>query len=176
MVRLALKRFGGCGVSFLLLAVATFVSSVSPVQVLGQNESGGTDAGGCTLNDHIYTCNSALFGPVLARAQTVAVDVHNSDGVARSQLTALLSKKLGKTIAAQGGNADLIFLLIPTESGVVYGREDAPLGTLRVYSVTADGGRGHLLWAEAYSGAPDLPWPMVVRRLILQFEAHFKIK
>jgi hypothetical protein len=141
-----------------------------------QNESGGMDAGSCTLHDHVYTCDGSAFQPVLINVKTIAVDVHNADGVARNQLTALLTRKLGKTIAADAGQADLIFLLIPTESGVVYGREDAPLGTLRVYSVTQEGGRGHLLWAEAYSGAPDLPWPVVVRGLILQFEAHFHIK
>jgi hypothetical protein len=141
-----------------------------------QNESGGTDAGSCVLNDHIYSCNSADFQPVLGKAQTVAVDVHNSDGVARSQLTALLTRKLGKTVASKGAQPDLIFLLIPTESGVVFGRADAPLGTLRVYSATPERSPGHLLWAEAYSGAPDLPWPAVVHRLIAQFQSHLRIQ
>jgi hypothetical protein len=149
---------------------------VLPTRAAAQNESGGTDAGSCVLHDHIYTCDGATFQPILAKAQTVAVNVHNADGVARNKLTALLTKKLGKMIAADGSQPDLIFLLIPTESGVVYGHEDAPLGTLRVYSVTPDGAPGHLLWAEAFAGSPDLPWPAVVHGLIAQFQSHFKIK
>ena len=158
------------------LAAIVLACGIMPMCAVAQNESGGIDAGSCVLHDHIYTCDGAAFQPILAKAQTIAIDVHNADGVARSQLTALLTKKLGKTVAANGELADLIFLLIPTESGVVYGGGDAPLGTLRVYSVTPDGGRGHLLWAEAYSGAPDLPWPAVVHGLIAQFQAHFHIK
>jgi hypothetical protein len=60
--------------------------------------------------------------------------------------------------------------------GVVDGPAQADLGTLRIYSATADGARGHLLWAETVTSDESLPWPVVVRRLILQFEAHFKIK
>jgi hypothetical protein len=144
---------------------------------LAQDESGGMDAGGCTLRDHVYICNSAAFLPKLAGAKTIAVDVHNADGVARRQLTDFLTRKLGKTIASGDTRADLIFLLIPIEpSGIAYSTGDSDLGTLRVYSVAPDGGRGHLLWAETYSGASDLPWPMVARALLLQFQGHFRIK
>ena len=52
----------------------------------------------------------------------------------------------------------------------------ASLGTLRIYTVTPDGARGHLLWAETFSGERDLPWPAVVRGLILQFQSRFHIK
>ena len=146
-------------------------------QAVAQNESGGTDAGSCTLHDHVYRCSGAAFQPVLANAKVVGIDVHNSDGIARGQLTGLLRDKLGKTIASDGTPADLIFLLIPIDpSGVTYSTGNEPLGTLRVYSVTTDGGPGHLLWAESYSGVPDLPWPVVARGLILQFQAHFHIK
>jgi hypothetical protein len=47
-----------------------------------QNESLGQDAGHCTLKDHIYTCDGARFHEALLSAQTVAIDVHNWDGVA----------------------------------------------------------------------------------------------
>jgi len=97
--------------------------------------------------------------------------------VARDQLTSLLTKKMGKTVAAEGSQSDLIFLLIPIDpSGVVNGIGDADLGTLRVYSPAADGSRGHLLWAETFSGPQDMVWPAVVHGLILQFQARFHIK
>ncbi len=118
--------------------------------------------------------DGAAFQRVLANAKTVAVDVHNYDGVSRRLLGDLLTRKLGKTVASGNEHPDLIFMLIPIEpGGIAYSTGDVALGTLRVYSVTADGGRGHLLWAETYSGASDLPWPAVARRLVVQFEGHF---
>jgi hypothetical protein len=147
------------------------------LQARAQSDVGGGDAGGCTLKDHVYTCDGALLQRALASASTVAVETHNSDGVARSQLQNLITKKLGKTIAPAGSPADLDFLLIPTsEEGVINGSMDADLGTLRVYTSGADGTRGHLLWAENFSGIPNMPWPAVVRGLILQFQSRFKIK
>jgi hypothetical protein len=142
-----------------------------------QNESLGQDAGGCTLKDHVYTCDGARFHQALLSAQTVAIDVHNSDGVARAQLTDLVTKKLNKTLAPAGTQADLVFLMVPIDpSGVMNGAVDSDLGTLRIYSSTTDGRPGHLLWAETYSGMPDLPWPAVVHSLIRQFQTHFQIK
>jgi hypothetical protein len=52
----------------------------------------------------------------------------------------------------------------------------ASLGTLRIYTVTPGGSRGHLLWAETFTGPRDMPWPAVVRGLILQFQSRFHIK
>jgi hypothetical protein len=147
------------------------------VSVCAQNESLGQDAGGCTLKEHIYTCDGAKFHEALLSAQTVAIQVHNSDGVARGQLTDLVTKKLNKTVAPPGTQADLVFLMIPIDpSGVMDGSVAASLGTLRVYSSTPEGKPGHLLWAETYTGMPDLPWPAVVRGLIRQFQTHFQIK
>jgi hypothetical protein len=135
------------------------------------------DLGACTLRAHVYTCDGAVFQAALASAKTVAIEAHNSDGVARGQLTTLVTRKLDKSIAPAGTPADLIFLMIPIEpSGVVDGANDADLGTLRIYSSTPDGGRGHLLWAETFSGAQDLPWPSVVHGLILQFQTRFRIR
>jgi len=162
---------------FLLIAVAAAGLGLSQLPARAQNESGGADAGTCTLKDHVYTCSGAAFQAALAGAKTVVVESHNSDGVARDQLTELLTKKLGKTVAAEGSQGDLIFLLIPIDpSGVMNGIGDADLGTLRVYSAAADGSRGHLLWAETFSGPQDMVWPAVVHGLILQFQARFHIK
>src|SRR6185437_8814919 len=111
------------------------------------------------------------------KAQTVAVQSHNWDGVARVQLTDLVVKKLKKSIAQRDTRADLVFLMIPVgTAGIDNGSGDADLGTLRIYTSTADGRPEHLMWAETCRGTPDLPWPAVVGRLITQFQARFKIK
>jgi hypothetical protein len=163
-------------VNLLVVAVAVGMG-LGAAPACAQNESGGVDAGTCTLNEHVYTCDGAKFHEALIRAQTVAVQTHNSDGVARVQLTNLVTKKLDKTVAPQGTQADLVFLLIPIEtSGIVNGAVNSDLGTLRVYSSTPEGRPEHLLWAETYTGLPDLPWPAVVSRLITQFQMHFHIR
>jgi hypothetical protein len=160
-----------------LLILVGIAWALMPTGARAQNESGGADAGTCTLKDHVYTCNGAAFQAALAGATTVVVETHNSDGVARDQLTDLLTKKMGKTVAAEGSQSNLIFLLIPIDpSGVVNGIGDADLGTLRVYSPGPDGSRGHLLWAETFHGPQDMVWPAVVHGLILQFQARFHIR
>ena len=148
-----------------------------PAGLRAQPESGATHAASCTLKDHVYSCNGAELQTMLMSAKTVSIETHNADGVARSHLTDLLTKKLNKTIATKGGTADLIFLMMPIDpSGIINGAGDAELGTLRVYSAATDGTRGDLVWAETYSGTQDLPWPAVVRGLILRFESHFHIR
>jgi hypothetical protein len=134
------------------------------------------DLGSCTLRDHIYTCDGAAFQKALANATTVNIKAHNSDGFARSELTKLITVKLRKTIAPQGSPADLVFLMIPIEPSGVTNNSNTALGTLRIYSSTAEGDPQHLLWAETYSGAQDVPWPMVAHGLITQFESHFHIR
>ncbi len=130
----------------MLIPVLAGVLAIATPSATAQNESGGSDAGTCTLKDHIYTCNGAAFQAALLSSTTVGINVHNADGVARTQLTDMLTKKLGKSIA-NGTSADLIFLMMPIDpSGVMEGSGDSPLGTLRVYTVTPDGSRGHLLW------------------------------
>jgi hypothetical protein len=160
-----------------MTTTAVAVCLMVPVALWAQPESGGTDAASCTLKDHVYHCNGAAFQTMLMSAKAVSIEAHNADGVARSQLTDLLTKKLNKTIATKGGRADLIFLMVPIDpSGIVNGTGDAELGTLRVYSAETDGTRGDLVWAETYSGTQDLPWPAVVRGLILRFQSHFPIR
>lgn len=161
-----------------VLRIALFLAlaiSVAPA-AQAQDDSGGTDAGSCKLRDHIYTCDGAAFQAALAKASSISVQAHNSDGVARQQLEKLVTGKLGKQLAAAGAEPDLTFLMIPIEPSGVIDNEARDLGTLRIYSATPDGGRGHLLWAETYSGPQDTPWPLVVRGLIMQFQSHFHIK
>jgi hypothetical protein len=161
---------------FLLVVLSGVAIGTWAASACAQNESGGLDAGSCALKDHVYTCDGAKFHQALLSAQTVAIQVHNADGVARTQLTDLFTKKLNKTVAQPGMQADLVFLIVPIEtSGVVNGGVNSDLGTLRVYSSTANGLPEHLLWAETYTGLPDLPWPAVVHRLISQFQKHFQI-
>jgi hypothetical protein len=163
------------GVRRSLLLALTFVNCGLLVQPgLAQLDGGVGDAGSCTLKNYVYTCNGSEFHAALVRAKTVAIEAHNSDGMARNQLTSLVTR-LGKTVAEKGSPADLIFLMIPIEPTGVINNSDADLGTLRIYSSTPDGARGRLLWAETYSGAQDIPWPMVAHGLIAQFQAHFHI-
>ncbi len=163
---------------FLLVVVAAFALGLSQTPGRAQGDVGGGDAGACILKNHVYTCDGAAFQKALAAATAVRVETHNADGVARSQLSDLVTKKLGKTIAPPGTPADLDFLLIPIDDTgqVTYSSGTADLGTLRVYTVTADGARGHLLWAETYSGQQDMPWPAVVHSVILQFQSRFHIR
>lgn len=123
----------------------------------------------------MYTCDGALFQKAFSAAKTVAIHTHNADGVARNQLTALLTGKFGKTIASPDAPPTLTFLLIPIDQAgnINASPGDLDLGTLRVYSAAPDGTPKHLLWAETFSGPPDLPWPAVVRGLLLKFQSHF---
>jgi hypothetical protein len=164
------------GTSLLVIA-AVSASGLSLTPAHAQGDVGGGDAGACTLRNHVYTCDGAAFQRALAAATTVRIETHNADGVAHVQLTNLVTKKLGKSVAPDGTSADLDFLLIPIEEPAVNNSPgDADLGTLRIYTVATGGARGHLLWAETYSGEQDLPWPAVVRSIILQFQTRFHIK
>ncbi len=163
---------------FLKCAVGSiFFYSLLLLPAQAQTESGPSEPGSCTFKNHVYTCDGAAFQPQLASARTVRVESQNSDGVARAQLTAFVSGKLGKAVAPQGEVPDLIFLLIPTGvEGVNMSPGEVDLGTLRVYTPASDGSRGQLVWAENFTGEQDLPWPIVVRGLIARFQSHFRIK
>jgi hypothetical protein len=146
--------------------------------VWGQAGPGASEAGGCTLKNHVYRCDGEVFAKALLAAQTVRIETDNVDGPAQGALKSLLTKKLDKKVVQEeGAAADLVFVMIQTPAeGVVNSPGNADLGTLRVYTVAADGGWGHLVWAETYSGQQDLPWPAVVHGLILQFQKDFQIK
>jgi len=145
---------------------------------LAQSEPAGSDLGSCSLKDHVYRCDGATFQQALAKVKTVAIQTRNTDGVGRAKLTTFVTTKLAKRIASPDAPPDLVFLLLSfdQQGNIVTNQGDRELGTLRIYSAQSDGKPGHLLWAETFSGPPDMPWPMAVRGLILQFEAHFQIK
>ena len=154
---------------FLLLAL-------SGSTALAQSSS-TTESTSCVLKNHIYTCDKAAFQAALTNAKTAAVETHSVDKLAQAQLSDLITKKLGKTLAPDGSPTDLIFLLIPVGvEGMSMSPGDVNVGTLRIYSATPDGARAHLLWAEDFFGSEDMPWPTVVHGLILQFQSHFHIK
>jgi hypothetical protein len=170
------RLWPGMRYSLLLAALGCAGCGLVGTAAFAQSDESVGDAGRCTLKSHVYTCNGAEFQAALQSAKTVAIEAHNADGVARNELTSFVTRKLGKTVAADGGPADLIFLMIPIEPSGVISNNDTDLGTLRIYSSAPDGARGHLLWAETLFGAQDLPWPMVVHGLIAQFQSHFHIK
>src|SRR5665213_1452780 len=163
----------------LFIVLGALGASFAPSFALAQNGIGEGDAGTCTLKNHVYTCNAADFQKALAGANTVSLETHNSDGIARKELKQLAEDKLHKTVVPDGSPADMVFLLEPIDQGgqVVESAAMRELGTLRVFSVSADGRPAHLLWAETYSSAPtghDLPWPLVARGLVTRFEKRFQ--
>ena len=168
----------GLFVNSSLIAIATLLLVLSPIPMRAQSQTATENIGGCTLRDHVYTCDGAVFQKALSGASSVMIETHNVDGVARAQLTTFITTKLGKTVASPGTPADLSFLMVPVDDQGVLdeGAGGSPLGTLRIYTVTPDGSRGHLLWAETFSGHRDMPWPAVGRGLILQFQSRFHIK
>jgi hypothetical protein len=161
-----------------LIAVAILLLGLSPTPTRGQSQTSTEDLGGCTLKDYVYHCDGAIFQKALSAASSVAIATHNADGVARDRLTTFVTSKLGKTVVAPGAPADLSFLMLPVDDQGVLNDSagGASLGTLRIYTVTPGGSRGHLLWAETFTGPRDMPWPAVVRGLILQFQSRFHIK
>ena len=172
-LRRSLRRF-----SFAILALGFLASAGVGVCSGAQGDAGAAPSGGCTLKNHVYHCDGAALQKALTDATTVRIETHDVDGPAQGALKSLLTKKLGKKVVTEdGAPADLVFLLIPTEAeGVVNSPGNSDLGTLRIYTVAADGGWGHLLWAETYSGQQDMEWPAVVHGLIQQFQADFHIK
>ena len=131
----------------------------------------------CTLQNHVYHCDSAAFAKTLASAEAASVETQNVDAYARDQLKRMIAARYGKQVVEQGVSPDLIFLITPVGvDGINISPGKPTLGSLRVYSATPEGARGHLVWAETYNGPQDLPWPAVVRALILQFQKHFPLK
>lgn len=176
--RRAAERRGRLALNVAVVTAVVALLGLCPGSLYGQGANNEGDLGACTLKNHIYTCSSAAFQKALASATTVSLDTHNADGMARSALKDLVTKKLGKSVAAPDSPADLVFLLMPIDdSGQVENNSSVQdLGTLRIYSATAEGRPAHLLWAETYSGEHDVPWPIVARGVIAKFEKRFQIK
>jgi len=125
---------------------------------------------GCVLNKGIYTCNRTEFVAAWKSAGTVAIEAGPRDRMAAAQLREMVGK-MGKTVGETG---DLTVLIVPRdENGVEVGPAGVELGSIRVYAPGADGKRGNLVWAETYTGQPDMSWPAVVHALVAQFEGKF---
>jgi hypothetical protein len=131
-----------------------------------------TSAAGCVQDKDRFTCNATAFAVALKNAATIAVDSQPSNQIADGQLGRLVGS-LGKTVSP--GQADLTFVLVRIDyGGVNYGPGDRELAALRIYSHGPEGARGPLVWVEPFSGLPDMPWPTVVRELIVQFKDDIK--
>jgi hypothetical protein len=152
----------------LLLLVGTAIA------VNAQSGPAADTSAGCTLENHVYTCNKASFEKVLNAAQTASIDVSPRDRVARAQLGNLVTS-LGKALQPGNASANLIFSLAPVDpnGGVTIGPAEREIGSLLVYAAGPDGMKGVLLWAETFKGHLDTPWPAVVHALISQFSARF---
>ena len=162
-----------------MIRPAILLLSLSLAAVLpgAAQTSSAENLGSCTLQSYVYHCDSAAFAKTLASAKSGTVEAQNVDAYARDQLKKMISGKYGKQVVEQSGSPNLIFLIVPVGvDGVNISPGEPTLGTLRVYSATPEGGPDHLVWAETYSGPQDLPWPAVVRALILQFQKHFPAK
>ena len=118
------------------------------------------------------------FQKALANAKTVEIEAHNADGVARSQLTDLITKKLGKTIAPDGNSGGSG---LSDDSHARQGRGHyeprertwARCASTRHVRMAA---RGICFGRRRTPATQDLPWPAVVHGLILQFQSRFHIK
>ena len=130
----------------------------------------------CKLESYVYTCNIASFQQTLGQAKTAAIQTGPVDPAGQTQLTKLIAS-LGLTAPAPGEPADLTFLLVPVDpQGVEYSTGDTKLAALHVFAHGSGPGRGALVWAENFTGSEDLPWPIVVNRLVLQFRTRFHIR
>jgi hypothetical protein len=124
---------------------------------------------GCTLEKQVYTCDWQAFAQQLDEARSVSIETQSMDRFTARQLRELTGQ-LGKSVAPNGQQGDLTFLVIPLPStGVHIGPAGEPLATLRIYAPEPGHARGKLLWAENYTGDPDRPWPAIVHALIQQF-------
>ena len=161
---------------YLLVLSLLLPIGLSGATALAQGNS-AIEGQACTLEKHVYTCDGVAFQKRLAEAKTISIETHSIDKYAQAQLKTLITKKLGKTLVAEGSPADLVFLLLPLGvDGMSINSGAVDLGTLRIYTANPDNSRGNILWAEVYTGHEDLPWPATVNGLILQFQSHFKIK
>jgi hypothetical protein len=126
---------------------------------------------GCALDKQVYTCNRVEFASAWKNAGTVTIEASPRDKMAASQLREMAGK-MGKSVGESG---ELTVLVVPRDAGGVdVGPAGVELGSLRVYAPSEGGRRGNLVWAETYTGQPDMSWPAVVHALVAQFEQKFK--
>ena len=130
----------------------------------------------CKLASNLYTCNTASFQHTLGQAKTAAIETGPVDPAAQNQLKKLIGA-LGLAAPASGEPADLTFLMVPVDpQAVEYSTGDTQIAALHVFARRTGPGRGDLVWAENFIGPEDLPWPIVVSRLVLQFRTRFHIR
>lgn len=156
-----------------LSVVCFFLSALA---ISGQNSSQTTSiTSACKLVSNQYTCNLASFQQTLGNAKTAAIQTGPVDPAAQSQLTTLIDE-LKLSSPAPGEPADITFLLVPVDpQSVEFSTGDTQIAALHVFARGSGAGRGDLVWAEQFIGPEDLPWPIVVNRLILQFRTRFHI-
>lgn len=146
-----------------------FVLAVFAGLLMADGSVGAQQSGGCTLHNQLYTCDWQTFLHQMDKAKSVSIETQSVDRFTKRQLRQLVGE-LGKTVAADGQQGDLTFLVIPLPAtGMHIGPAGEPLATLRIYAPRPGNARGELLWAENYSGDPDRPWPATVHNLIQQF-------
>ena len=148
---------------------------VAPVMP-GQNSSETTViASACKLESNQYTCNLPSFQQTLSKAKTAAIQTGPVDPAAQKQLKTLIDE-LKLSAPVPGEPADLTFLLVPVDpQSVEFSPGDTQVAALHVFAHGSGPGRGDLVWAEHFIGPEDIPWPIVVNRLILQFRTRFHI-
>lgn len=160
-----------------LLSLCAFLGAQA-VPASAQTETATTTASAsCTLHNNLYTCDKGAFERVLASAKTAAIETGPTDAFAQNKLKSLVAA-MGKTLVPHGEHPDITLLLIPVDpTGVEFNTNLAQLATLRVFAAQPDkSGRGDLVWAENYSGNPDLEWPAVVTQLVSRFRREFNLK
>lgn len=128
------------------------------------------------LSGYAYTCNTGNFQQALGQAKTAAIETGPVDPAGQNLLKQLIAT-LGLSAPAAGEPADITFLLSPvTPAGVAYSTGDTQIAALRIFARRTGPGRGELIWAENFTGAEDLPWPIVAYRLVMQFKTRFHIR
>jgi|SRR5450756_2285459 len=163
--------------SWWLLLTALLLSLTSGTSTSAQESPNTVITPPCVLAKQIYTCDGPAFQKRLASAKVISIETHSIDKYAQAQLRNLVTKKLGKVLAAENSPADLIVLLIPLDSeGMNLTPGESGLGTLRIYTASPENTRGQLIWAEVFTGHEDMPWPAVVNGVIFQFQSHFHLK
>lgn len=122
----------------------------------------------CKVEKGSYSCDRAGFLAALKDSKTIAVESKPFDTATTNSLSKLVRglKKVEVSVSP-----DLSFVLIKSQSeGIFYGPSQRELASLLVYSGSAHGSSGKLIWIETFDGEPDLVWPIVVFDIIKQFK------